>query len=224
MSASRYNLRSTCQDPCPSSQVSEETVDGFPAHVNVDASQMTQHIPEIDDVHAMGDEVDPLHVSEDPSHIVEDNETSNIEPTRSHHGIRHYGKVIQTDVLQDVIASLRVCKSTPPPPVPLCRLVVNESIRLVQKNISDLGYGFRMNGYLKELGTFLVSIKKANEPELEVSDLDLQEWGPIWRSINAGFEEEVLRSDEWSHLSNKKFIVWDGNHRVQAWMEKIREG
>lgn len=140
------------------------------------------------------------------------------------HAVRAYGKVIHTDVLQDVLRSFRVCNNTPPPSVPLCRLVLNEAIRTVRKNVSDLEAKFETMGYIKELGSFLVSAKKLGEPEMVVSTLDIQEWGPVWQEVNNEFEEEVLRSSDWQHLSNKKFLVWDGNHRVKAWMSKIKEG
>lgn len=125
---------------------------------------------------------------------------------------------------QDVISTYRVKKNTPPPLVPLCRLVINESIRTVRENVVALGPMFRDMGYLKELGVFLVSVKRIGEPELEVSRYDLDDWGPVWRDVNSEFEQELLRNQEWIHLSNKKFIIWDGNHRVQAWMNMIKQG
>lgn len=135
-----------------------------------------------------------------------------------------FGKVIETRILQDVVSGFRVLKSTPPPPIPLCRLVRNPSVRATTGSSNNLAAHFEQYGYVKELGNFLVSVQKFGEPPLHVNDFDLEDWGPLWRSVNEEFEMELQSSHDWSHLSGKKFWVWDGNHRLQAWLAKIREG
>lgn len=127
-------------------------------------------------------------------------------------------------VLQDVISSFRQNRARPPPFVPLCRLVVNEAIRTVKEDIPEFLNTFRDYGYLRELGIFLVSSKRISQPDLEVTQYDLDQWGPIWREVNDEFEQDLAGSEEWAHLSNKKFIIWDGNHRAQAWMRQIHQG
>ena len=41
---------------------------------------------------------------------------------------------------------------------------------------------------------------------------NLEECRPIWRQKNIEFEKALGK--EWKILKGKKFLVWDGNHRL----------
>ncbi|KAJ7528213.1 hypothetical protein O6H91_16G090300 [Diphasiastrum complanatum] len=176
MSASRYNLRSTCFEPCPSSQVSKETMDGNVTTLRSTLIQPADTVNRLPAVH----ESDPfLHNASEVERVASGLEKDASETNRSAskfghdktHALHAYGKVIHTNVLQDVLRSFRVCNNTPPPPVPLCHLVLNEAIRTVRKNVLDLEAKFETVGYIKELGSFLVSAKKVGEPKMVVSSV-----------------------------------------------------
>ncbi len=47
-------------------------------------------------------------------------------------------------------------------------------------------------------------------------------WGPNWKRVNDDFELELEADEELAHYRGKMFFVWDGNHRVTAWMRHIR--
>ncbi|KAJ7531102.1 hypothetical protein O6H91_14G032300 [Diphasiastrum complanatum] len=160
MTGSEYNLLSSVRDQAESTN-SEDTIQPTQYNPDVIRSQLTNQISTSkENVAIMGNEsVQASGLSIREEQTTADDKGSCISLS---------GKVFETDMLQDVVASLRVVKSVPPPPIPLCRLVVNEAIRTVQENITDLGMKFRTMGYPRELGTFFVSMKRVGESELEV--------------------------------------------------------
>lgn len=188
MVVSKYNLRSSVRDHVDSTN-SGETIQPEQHNPDLFVSQVTNQTPQAEEVIGAGGN-ESMETSGTPTR--EEQNTADGKPS----GVRLYGKVIETDMLQDVIASFRVVKGVPPPPVPLCRLLVNEAIRTIQDNITELGTKFRTMGYLRELGTFFVSLKKAGESEHEVDQYDLEDWGPVWREVNMEFEEDLRKVPE----------------------------
>ena len=83
---------------------------------------------------------------------------------------------------------------------------------------------FDCHGYVDTSAPFLVSCSRPGSSLcFKVTDLDMQEWGPNWVLQHEAFENELVGT-KWEDLQGKKFLVWDGNHRVKAWMSRIREG
>lgn len=218
MSSARYPLRSLTRNVRRSSLASEDTINNPMATADPAASQVLDG--------TVDENLEPIpEVIAGPSSpiVVAQVDTSEVSGDKIHHP-RLLGKLIHTEVLQDTIQAFRTKCATPPPMIPLCRLVVNEAIRTVSEHISDLGYRFRTSGYLPEQGKFMVSVPRDWESEHEVTSFDEAAWGPIWCRVNREFEDELLNLPEWKHLSNKKFIVWDGNHRCKSWMARVKEG
>ena len=79
---------------------------------------------------------------------------------------------------------------------------------------------FEQSGYSVLGAPFIVAFKKAGHDQQYVSAFDVQEWGPIWEEINKEFEANL--PPEWEDLRGKKFIVYDGNHRLKIWGSLIK--
>lgn len=97
----------------------------------------------------------------------------------------------------------------------------NPVVRPVQNRVSSLKDVFAHASYLVEYSSFMVSLKSPRLPEVTVNDNIIAEWDPCWVKVNEKFERE-LKSSGWSELRGKMFYVWDGNHRLRAWMEEIK--
>ncbi len=48
-------------------------------------------------------------------------------------------------------------------------------------------------------------------------------WNFTWRSVNDKFEAFLDTKPTLSHLKGKIFHVWDGNHRLEAWLPYISQ-
>ena len=48
-------------------------------------------------------------------------------------------------------------------------------------------------------------------------------WSTEWKVVNEEFEKTLLADEDLKIFSNKMFMVWDGNHRLQAWMPSIEQ-
>ena len=99
----------------------------------------------------------------------------------------------------------------------------NPAIRPIQDRCDDLAEEFRREGYWPERADFFCSLTGKNLPLREVTDEDRNSWDPLWHEIDAEFERAIART-EWSNISNMMLYVWDGNHRLKAWMGEIKRG
>ncbi|KAJ7520546.1 hypothetical protein O6H91_19G010200 [Diphasiastrum complanatum] len=126
MSRRRYNTRSGCrvQDKMPS--CSENTINMMVDRIP-ETTLLTTQRESLPLSQPVVNEVDIFSVQDHISHPSEEViavtwvDSEVIEKS----GRNLFGKEIQTDILQDVLTSFRVSKSTSPPPIPLCRLIVN---------------------------------------------------------------------------------------------------
>lgn len=136
---------------------------------------------------------------------------------------RLLGQQLQLNLLHEIVDKLLIKRSTPPPLVPLCRLVPNEILRKVTIQVDEFADSFDRYGYLSTSAPFLLSLHRLRGGDFnEVTSVDLAEWGPSWVLVNDEFENELLGS-EWEDLKGRKFLVWDGNHRLKAWLPRIRD-
>ena len=130
---------------------------------------------------------------------------------------RHLGSRVPLGLMHEVLGQFFVRKKLPPPLVPLCRLVPHEAVRFASDSASWLIPSFDQAAYLENMGTFLVSVAGPSGNAMPVTSQNQEEWGPIWRQKNIEFEKALGK--EWQILKGKKFLVWDGNHRLKTWMK-----
>jgi hypothetical protein len=78
-----------------------------------------------------------------------------------------------------------------------------------------------VHGYRDGAAMFYLSITNEGGQIEKVTDEDLASWGPYWRAVNAQFEEFLSSVIGLRELRDVKFLVCDGNHRRQAWMNVI---
>lgn len=109
------------------------------------------------------------------------------------------------------------------PRVPLCRLIHNPTVRPVQDRVDQLVEEFAREGYFPARPAFYCSLDGKKMPIREVTDEDRSSWDDLWIEVNNEFERDIAGT-EWSFLSNKLLYVWDGNHRLRAWMGEIKRG
>lgn len=133
------------------------------------------------------------------------------------------GKTLQTKHVDEIYDGITIKRALDPPLVPLCRLVPHEAIRTATSSLTALKALFDDTGY-SEKGSppFFISLRRPGSLEyLKVSTMDKTLWGPVWTQISDDFDSKL--PNEWQDLRGKKFLVWDGNHRVKAWLQVIRE-
>lgn len=126
-------------------------------------------------------------------------------------------------LLGDVFSKFFMKHNSSPPLIPLCRLIPNEAISTVSSQVDVFRDSFDSHGYVSASSPFLVSLMHLGSPiYFDVTPLDLHEWEGNWLLQHEAFDNEV-DGTEWDDLKGKKFLVWDGNHRVRAWMSCIHE-
>lgn len=154
---------------------------------------------------------------------VEQVATTSDAPTIVEKPINHpstFGNDISARILEEVVDSFILKRSQDPPRVPLCRLMENEAIRAVGPGTEGLVKRFEASGYSVFGAPFIVSFKKPGHDQQFVSENDKLEWDPIWRELSDEFDANLPL--EWADLKAKKFLVWDGNHRLKTWMGMIK--
>lgn len=111
------------------------------------------------------------------------------------------------------------------PLVPLCRLVGNEAIRSTKDSVMDMEEKFKRAGYRASLGNFLISEQMPSGEIIKVTEEEERSWeDTFWGDINREFDKDLELSESWKHLVGQKLVVWDGNHRLKAWMAQINGG
>jgi len=123
--------------------------------------------------------------------------------------------------MQSVLSQFYVKRRTQPPMVPLCRLVAHEVVRFATDEAQWLIPSFDIAAYMENMGYFLVSVGGPNGVSMLVTLHNMEEWGPIWCKKHEEFERALGK--EWQDLKGKKFLVWDGNHRLKTWWTRIEE-
>ncbi|MCO5612982.1 hypothetical protein L7F22_067255 [Adiantum nelumboides] len=155
---------------------------------------------------------------------------ANVSTTSDMHDIPNMATVVHKRLLRepidlgllgDVFTRFSVKRNASRPLIFLCRLLPNEAIRTVSSQVEMFRDSFDSHGYVDASAPFLVSFTRPGSSiHFEVTQLDLHEWGPNWVQEHEKFEEEI-RGTEWEDLKDKKFLVWDGNHPVKAWMSRM---
>ena len=108
--------------------------------------------------------------------------------------------------------------------IPLCRMLPLPVVRPFLKNdVSQLATHFMSDGYMEGCGFFYVALEDNHGHTNDVTSAVIANWSPQWKEVNEVFEKKLLADDDLRIFSNKMFMVWDGNHRLQAWMPIIEQ-
>ncbi|KAI5055043.1 hypothetical protein GOP47_0030188, partial [Adiantum capillus-veneris] len=150
----------------------------------------------------------------------ESSDSENEDNQRAKHK-RQFGKKVPLGLMKDVLGQFYVKRRSVPPLVPLCRLVPHEAVRFASDSASWLVSTFDTAAYVETMGVFLVSLAGPSGSTMPVTTQNLEEWGPIWTQKHLDFERSLNK--EWQDLKGRKFLVWDGNHRLKTWMKRIKD-
>ena len=108
--------------------------------------------------------------------------------------------------------------------IPLCRMMRLPVVRSFFKNdVSQLATHFMSDGYMEGNGFFYVALEDHHGHTNDVTPSVVAKWSTEWKEVNEEFEKKLLTDDDLKIFSNKMFMVWDGNHRLQTWMPIIEE-
>lgn len=108
--------------------------------------------------------------------------------------------------------------------IPLCRMISLPVVRpYLKSDVSHLASYFIASGYMEGNGFFYVACVDNNGHSTEVTNEIIEKWSPEWRLVNEEFERLLQADEDLCIFSNLMFMVWDGNHRLQAWMPLIDE-
>ena len=91
----------------------------------------------------------------------------------------------------------------------------------LKNDIMKLTSHFIKTGYMEGNGVFYVAIEDNKGKTKLVTPKITSTWGRHWVSINEEFECMLAADPILSVFCGRMFHVWDGNHRVQAWMPII---
>ena len=114
----------------------------------------------------------------------------------------------------------------PPPPIPLCRMVHMHRVRVLHSGsvgIDELKEEFMDHGYVETQPKFYVVATDSDGNEMPVTDEIRDSWDDVWKIQNTQFELECETGDDFKYLKGKMFSVFDGNHRLHAWMALSKE-
>ena len=97
-------------------------------------------------------------------------------------------------------------------------------VRLYLKDdVSQLATHFMTDGYMEGNGFFYVTLEDNHGYTDDVTPTVVAKWSSEWKEVNEEFEKNILTDDDLNFFSNKMFMVWDGNHRLQAWIPIIEQ-
>jgi hypothetical protein len=108
--------------------------------------------------------------------------------------------------------------------IPLYRMINLPIVWPFLKNdVLNLAFHFVSYGYLEGNGIFYVSMEDYDGRTRAVTDEVVATWSENWVAVNAEFEQLLQSDDDLRVFSGKMFMVWDGNHRLQAWLPIIND-
>jgi hypothetical protein len=107
--------------------------------------------------------------------------------------------------------------------IPLCRLKTYPKVRpIVDSDVKMLANEF-VKGYREGDRVLYVSPFDITDKDLAVREDDAIWSNPLWKSANNEFEEYLSSDPDLHQFRNKYFYVYEGNHRVTAWMGYIHK-
>ncbi len=78
------------------------------------------------------------------------------------------------------------------------------------------------HGYLGKLLEFHIT-EFDHEKKGHIVDEYIDDWDDMWKAQSMDFDAECDQVEEFKQLKGKMFFVFDGNHRLNAWMEVSKE-
>jgi hypothetical protein len=78
-----------------------------------------------------------------------------------------------------------------------------------------------VKGYRDGDRVMYISVYNNEESTCDVTEDAIAAWSTQWQNANQVFEEELKADPDLEHLCGKMFFVWEGNHRLSAWMRHI---
>jgi hypothetical protein len=107
--------------------------------------------------------------------------------------------------------------------IPLCRLKTYPKVRpIVDSDVEMLANEF-VKGYREGDRVLYVSPFDITDKDLAVREDDAIWSNPLWKSANNEFEKYLSSDPDFYQFRNKYFYVYEGNHRVTAWMGYIHK-
>jgi hypothetical protein len=107
--------------------------------------------------------------------------------------------------------------------IPLCRLKTYPKVRpIVDSDVEMLANEF-VKGYREGDRVLYVSPFDITDKNLAVRKDDAIWSNPLWMAANDEFEEYLSSDPDLHQFRNKYFYVYEGNHRVTAWMGYIHK-
>jgi hypothetical protein len=107
--------------------------------------------------------------------------------------------------------------------VPLCRMVAMAKVRPVgEMGVQHLEREF-VKGYRDGDRVMYISMFNTEEMSMDVTEEMKAKWSPCWRRANEAFEADLQGDDDLNQFSGKMFFVWEGNHRLSAWLRHINK-
>src|ERR1700738_486479 len=107
--------------------------------------------------------------------------------------------------------------------IPLCRLKTYPKVRpIVDSDVEMLANEF-VKGYREGDRVLYVSPFDITDKDLAVRVDDAIWSNPLWMAANDEFEEYLSSDTDLHQFRNKYFYVYEGNHRVTAWMGYIHK-
>jgi hypothetical protein len=91
----------------------------------------------------------------------------------------------------------------------------------IKNDVMNLAAHFVACGYMEGNGVFYVALENNEGKTMDVTPEIMASWSNNWIKANAEFEKELNSDDDLRVFSGKMFMVWDGNHRLQAWLPII---
>jgi hypothetical protein len=91
----------------------------------------------------------------------------------------------------------------------------------LKNDVMNLAAQFVACGYMEGNGVFYVALENNEGKTMDVTPNIMASWSNNWIKANAEFEKELNSDDDLRVFSGKMFMVWDGNHRLQAWLPII---
>ena len=86
----------------------------------------------------------------------------------------------------------------------------------LKNNVLNLASHCISCGYLEDNEVFYVSMEDNEGRTKAVTNEIVATWSENWAFVNAKFENLLQGDDDLCIFSSKIFMVWDGNHRLQA--------
>ncbi|KAI5067919.1 hypothetical protein GOP47_0016264 [Adiantum capillus-veneris] len=192
----------------------------------VTAGQDDEEEGQHDDEVTEGQHDDEVTEGQQDDEVTEGQNISNLAGGRRNK-LEVFGKILEISTPQAFLERIRVTFSGPPPRIPLCRLLSSEAIRkVIPSTERSLTRSFiKMGGYLESKGAFTVSIIDLEGEETPITQERIDSWDDCWKTINERFERSLDLETEWGpYLKGKMVHDLDGNNRLHAWMECIRQG